>query len=182
MDIKLPRRLIRDIAGEYSLRHSPECRAANPRGTGSFTCRCDFFQRVEEAIFQKHGDDYPRGQLLAGYAKQHRDELHALAVMREQHYETMRSLNAEVQRLEQKIGDIKITCAVDEVMLRRFKVEMPEDPRAKSLREHGPCRKCGRAKYDHAPPYEYAALLADQAAGCDGNFEPKEGFHANAGK
>ncbi len=47
-----------------------------------------------------------------------------------------------------------------------------DENRAASLAELGPCKKCHRAKYDHHSPYEYAALLADQAAGCDGFFEP----------
>lgn len=46
---------IRDLAREFHLRHSDDCRKANnvgaPKGEGRFPfrCECDFFEKIEKA-------------------------------------------------------------------------------------------------------------------------------------
>lgn len=48
-----------------------------------------------------------------------------------------------------------------------------EEARQESLNKYGPCKCCGRAKYDHCAPFEYAALLEDQRHGCFDGFQPQ---------
>lgn len=43
---KFDRALVQQIASAHGLRHTLDCRDANPRGSGGFVCRCDFFDRV----------------------------------------------------------------------------------------------------------------------------------------
>lgn len=37
------------------------------------------------------------------------------------------------------------------------------------------CKRCGREKSEHAPPFEYAAMLDDHRHGCVGGYVPDDG-------
>lgn len=43
----LSRHEVKELAGIYVIRHSPVCRAFNPKGNGaSYRCICEFFSKI----------------------------------------------------------------------------------------------------------------------------------------
>lgn len=114
---RLPRRLIRDIAHEFNLRHTPECRAQNGKGRG-FICRCDFFIRIEQCIVEKFHADWTETRL-----HQVKADLKAAIDERERLYEVQRGTNAELREVDQRVGDLKVQVAVGEAVIRSFELK-----------------------------------------------------------
>lgn len=108
---RLPRRLIRDIAHEFTLRHTDECRAQNGKGRG-FICRCDFFICIEKHIVEKFHTDWSAARL-----HQVKADLEAALTEREHLYDVQRVTHTKLRDLDQRVGDLKIQVAVGEVVL-----------------------------------------------------------------
>lgn len=103
----LPKRLIREIVYKYQLKHETSCREGNGKGR-AYSCICSFFEKVHLGIKESYK------QHTINLEKEVR-KLSRLEEQREDKYELISKLNAEIRNLDLEIGNTKINIAIAEI-------------------------------------------------------------------
>lgn len=114
MQIKLPKRLVKQIATEYGILHASECKSSNQdrkeHEVNTFFCTCNFFEEIHKGIVDTYGSSFGRS------LKAKREELGSLNNEVTLLKEKISKMYNLIHEKELQIGNIKIELAIEQVL------------------------------------------------------------------